>query len=85
MLTGKIEGYSYLVLLFIAMPLKYIFVMPMAVKVTGMIHGFLFVLFMISIAVLLSNKLLSFKGAVYAFLLSLLPFGTFYLDRLFKK
>ncbi len=85
MLTGKIEGYSYLVLLFIAMPMKYAFAMPMAVKVCGMIHGLLFVLFMISIAVLLSNKLLSFKGAVYAFLLSLLPFGTFYLDRLFKK
>ena len=46
LVTGKIEGYSYLVLLFIAMPIKYIFEMPMAVKVTGMLHGILFVAFM---------------------------------------
>lgn len=82
LLTGKIEGYSYLVLLFIAMPLKYGFNIPEAVKITGMLHGVLFVLFMFSILVLLSNKLLSFKNAVLAFLLSLIPFGTFFLKRL---
>jgi integral membrane protein len=82
LLTGKIEGYSYLVLLFIAMPLKYAFNLPEAVKITGMLHGVLFVLFMFTILVLLSNKLLSFKNAVLAFLLSLIPFGTFFLKRL---
>jgi integral membrane protein len=85
LLTGKIEGYSYLVLLFIAMPIKYLFKMPQAVKVFGMVHGLLFVLFMLSIAALLGTKKLSFKGAFSAFFLSLIPFGTFYLGKLIKK
>jgi len=85
LLTGKIEGYSYLVLLFIAMPIKYLFEMPQPVKIFGMVHGLLFVLFMLSIAALLGTKKLTFKGAFLAFLLSLVPFGTFYLGRLVKK
>ncbi len=85
LITGKIEGYSYLILLFVAMPLKYLFEMPQAVKIFGMVHGLLFVLFMLSIAALLGSKKLSFKGAFSAFFLSLVPFGTFYLGRLIKK
>jgi integral membrane protein len=85
LLTGKIEGYSYLILLLIAMPLKYQFDMPQPVKIFGMVHGVLFVLFMLSIAALLWTKKLSFKGAFSAFFLSLIPFGTFYLGRLIKK
>lgn len=82
LVTGKIEGYSYLVLLFIAMPIKYIFDMPMAVKVTGMVHGILFVAFMWQILKLLLSKDFSFKQAVFAFVLSLVPFGTFYLKKI---
>lgn len=85
LLTGKIEGYSYLVLLFVAMPLKYMFDMPSAVKITGMLHGFLFVLFMMTIAVLLSNRHFGMKQAVYAFVLSLLPFGTFFLENIINQ
>ena len=85
LLTGKIEGYSYLVLLFIAMPLKYVLKMPEPVKIFGMVHGVLFVLFMLSIAVLLATKKLSFIGAFLAFVFSLIPFGTFFLGRLLKK
>jgi integral membrane protein len=85
LLTGKIEGYSYLILLLLAMPLKYQFDMPEPVKIFGMVHGVLFVLFMLSIAALLGTKKLSFKGAFSAFFLSLIPFGTFYLGRLIKK
>lgn len=84
LLTGKIEGYSYLILLFIAMPLKYLFDMPQAVKTFGMVHGLLFVLFMFSILTLLLNKKMSFKGAFSAFFLSLIPFGTFFLGKLVK-
>ena len=42
---GIAEGISYLVLLGIAMPLKYIFDLPLGVKITGWIHGLLFVLY----------------------------------------
>ena len=45
-LINKIEGYSYLILLFIAMPLKYLFELPIATKVAGMFHGILFMAFM---------------------------------------
>ncbi len=82
LVIGKIEGYSYLILLFIAMPLKYIFHIPDLIRPIGMAHGVLFVGFMILIASMLLNKTMSFKIAVLAFLLSLIPFGTFYLKRL---
>jgi len=82
LLIGKVEGYSYLVLLFIAMPLKYIFNIPEFVRPVGSVHGALFVLFIILLAILFFKYNLSFKKAFFAFLLSLLPFGTFFLKRL---
>lgn len=85
LLVGKLEGYSYLILLFIAMPLKYFFDLPQAVRVTGMLHGVLFVGFIFTIVVLFSKKTFGFKQSMLAFLLSLVPFGTFYLKRLFNQ
>jgi integral membrane protein len=82
LIIGKIEGYSYLLLLFIAMPLKYIFHIPDLIRPVGTAHGALFVAFMVLIGLMLLNKTLSFKNAVLAFLLSLVPFGTFFLKRL---
>lgn len=82
LIIGKIEGYSYLVLLFIAMPLKYIFNIPDLIRPIGSAHGVLFVGFMILIGLMLINKTLSFKNALLAFLFSLVPFGTFFLKRL---
>lgn len=82
LLIGKIEGYSYLVLLFIAMPLKYIFHIPEFVRPVGSLHGILFVAFMILLALMFFKVKLSFKNSVFAFLLSLVPFGTFFLKRL---
>ena len=82
LIVGKIEGYSYLILLFIAMPLKYFFYVPQFVRPMGSIHGALFVAFMIFLALMFFKVKLSFKNACLAFLLSLLPFGTFFLKRL---
>ncbi len=82
LVTGKIEGYSYLVLLLIAMPLKRLAGIPEAVTVVGLIHGVLFIAFMWQILKLLLSKDFTFKQAVLAFLLSLIPFGTFYLKRI---
>ena len=82
LLIGKIEGYSYLILLFIAMPLKYLYNTPEYVRPMGSIHGALFVAFMILLALMFFKVKLSFKNSVYAFLLSLVPFGTFFLKRL---
>jgi integral membrane protein len=85
LIIGKWEGYSYLILIFIAMPLKYIFAIPEFVKIFGSIHGLLFVIFIILLAILKFKYSLSFKLAFYSFMLSLLPFGTFYLAKLFDK
>jgi len=47
-IINKIEGYSFIILLFIARPLKYMMGYPMATKIAGMAHGLLFILFMIN-------------------------------------
>lgn len=80
-IIGLLEGISYLVLLGIAMPLKYYAGYPMAVKVVGWIHGLLFVLFIIALAQ--ATLTLKWKPGkvIAAFIASLLPFGTFVLDK----
>lgn len=75
------EGLSFLVLLGIAMPLKYIAGQPEAVRIVGSIHGGLFLLYVIAV----------FRAALYckwpirsiaeALVASLLPFGPFVFDR----
>ena len=81
LVTGHIEGISYLLLLFIAMPLKYIFEMPKAVTLAGTLHGVLFVAYVLLLAIMhLQLKLTLIKTAIL-FLLSIIPFGTFYLRR----
>lgn len=82
LIIGKIEGYSYLLLLFIAMPLKYAYNTPQYVRPVGSLHGVLFVVFMVLLALMFFKVKLSFKYASFAFLLSLVPFGTFFLKRL---
>lgn len=84
--VGHWEGLSYLLLLAVAMPLKYFFNLPMAVSVFGTLHGFLFVWFCFILLLMVIKKELGFTQAALAVLLSLLPFGTFYLERfIFRK
>ena len=83
--VGHIEGVSYLVLLLIAMPLKYIWQMPMAVNLVGYLHGALFVLYSTMLLIFFLKKQVSFKQSFIAMLLSLLPFGTFFLDKNLPK
>lgn len=80
--VGKLEGYSYLLLLFIAMPLKYMANLPLAVRIAGSLHGILFIAFMYFIFKMYQAKKLNIENCMYAFLLSLLPFGTFFLKKL---
>lgn len=82
---GKLEGYSFLALLFIAMPLKYVFNHPEAVRIAGMLHGFFFILFMITIVIIYQNQQITVKNALMAILYSIIPFGTFFLRRLVNK
>lgn len=82
--TGNLEGISYLILLLIAMPLKYFLDYPLAVTIVGAIHGVLFVAFVIMVALVFFTKRWSFFWAVWAVFLAFIPFGTFYLDKQLK-
>ena len=83
-LVAIIEGISYLLLLFIAMPLKYLADRPEAVKYLGWAHGFLFVSYCVLLLKVWVQYRWSFKRVLLAFIASLLPFGTFVLDRNLK-
>jgi integral membrane protein len=85
-LIAILEGVSFLLLLFIAMPLKYAAGFLLAVKYTGWAHGVLFILYVAFLADVVLKYRWSVKLAIIAFLASLLPFGTFVLDaRVIKK
>lgn len=79
--VALIEGVSFLILLGIAMPLKYLAGMPLAVRVVGSLHGVLFVALCFSLLQVLMATNWPFKRAALVFLASLLPFGPFVLDR----
>ncbi len=82
---GNLEGVSYLLLLGVAMPLKYIFEYPIAVKITGMAHGVLFVAYTILLLVSKFKFKWSFGFSLYLFVATLVPFGTFVTDRKLKS
>lgn len=84
-LSGTIEGVSFLLLMGVAMPLKYFAGMPTAVKWPGWIHGILFIVYCLTILMALVNGRLSFGKSVLAFVAALLPFGPFLIDRILAK
>ena len=83
-IVGLCEAISFLVLLGIAMPLKYIWHMPVAVKIAGSIHGILFITFCIALARAKSHSNWSIGRAAIIFIAALLPFGPFVIDRRMK-
>jgi integral membrane protein len=82
---GIAEGISYVVLLFIAMPVKYIAGNPNLVLYTGWVHGLLFMLYILALISAKINLEWKFKKTMIAFLASLIPFGTFILDKSLRK
>jgi len=79
-IMGKIEAVSFLILIGVAMPLKYIAHLPVAVKIAGWIHGLLFILFCLALARAKVKTSLSSSLAILAFIAALLPFGPFVID-----
>lgn len=78
---GTIEGVSFLLLLFVAMPLKYGFDLPQAVRFTGMGHGLLFLAYVIALARAWSECERPLPWLLRGFAAAVLPFGPFWLDR----
>ncbi|WP_267739723.1 DUF3817 domain-containing protein [Myroides injenensis] len=81
-----LEGVSLLVLLFIAMPLKYILDKPEMVSKVGMAHGILFIAYIVFATVIKSDEKWSMKTYLLVCLASVVPFGTFVVEaKLLKK
>ncbi|PZD79321.1 DUF3817 domain-containing protein [Mesonia sp. K7] len=80
-IVSVLEAISFLLLLGVAMPLKYVWDMPEMVRIVGMAHGLLFVLY-VFLAYWMYEKLnWPFKTFAIAVLCSILPFGPFYFDK----
>ena len=80
-LISFLEGLSFVLLLFFAMPMKYAMADPRFVKMLGMPHGVLFLLYIIlSVSVAIEREW-GFKTSALVLLASVVPFGTFYADR----
>jgi integral membrane protein len=85
-LLGFLEGLSYIALLGIGMPLKYIYSLPMPNLIIGTIHGILFIAYCIWVLLVKTEYKWSFTKTFWALFASLVPFGTFIADyKIFRK
>ncbi|MFD0988720.1 DUF3817 domain-containing protein [Mariniflexile jejuense] len=84
-ITALLEGVSYILLLFIATPIKYLLNEPQYVKLLGMPHGILFMAYIV-MAIMLKKELnWNTKQFTEIVLASIIPFGTFYIDKKYLK
>ncbi|SEK41628.1 integral membrane protein [Aquimarina amphilecti] len=79
-IISYLEGISYLLILFVTMPLKYLFASPEPNKVIGMAHGFLFLIYIVFAFLIKSEKKWNVKTLAIVLLCSIIPFGTFWMD-----
>lgn len=84
-ILGFIEGISTLILFFVAMPLKYMADMPMAVTIVGSIHGFLFVALCVAFAIAMFFGPVTFRIAFIGVVGAVFPFGPFVVDHFWLK
>lgn len=80
-ITALLEGTSYLLLLFIATPLKYLAENETYVKLLGMPHGILFIAYVLFAFMIRKRMQWNTKDFFIILLCSLIPFGTFWMDR----
>ncbi|TDH26154.1 DUF3817 domain-containing protein [Segetibacter sp. 3557_3] len=81
-IIGFLEGLSLLILVFIAVPMKYLFHNPGSSKFVGPIHGAIFLLFLLNTLSVSIEHNWKFRSTTWKILLAcFIPFGTFYIDR----
>ena len=83
--TALVEAISFLILLLIAMPLKYIFDIPEAVKYMGWVHGWLFVFYFAVLIAAAFKYRWSVLRIIYYFIGSVVPFLPFVFDKKLKQ
>ena len=76
-----LEGWSYILLLFIAVPIKYLLENEFYVQILGMPHGVLFLIYIL-LAFMLKSKF-KWENKIFSYILlaSIIPFGTFYITK----
>jgi len=84
-IMGYLEGTSFLLLLGIAMPLKYMLGIPEVVSYVGMAHGALFVAYILVLIITASKIKMPLWALPAGVLGSFLPFGPFIFDHVLKK
>jgi len=80
-----LEGVSYILLLFIAVPIKYSLGDSTYVKLLGMPHGILFVAYLLFAIIIKNNEKWNKPELFIVLICSILPFGTFYIDKKYLK
>ena len=80
-----LEGVSYILLLFIATPIKYLSGNPEYVKLLGMPHGLLFIVYIILAFMLKKDMTWNNKTFGLVLLAAIIPFGTFVVDRKYLR
>jgi integral membrane protein len=80
-LLAQLEGWSFIALMLIAMPLKYIVGIPLFVKIAGPIHGLLFIAYVLSLVSTSQKCKFSARLNIEAFVAAFLPFGTIWLRK----
>jgi integral membrane protein len=80
-LVSLFEGISYLLLLFIAVPIKYFQGNESFVKILGMPHGILFIGYIVLLIFIQKQMKWNLKTTGFIALASVIPFGTFYVDK----
>ena len=84
-LIALLEGVSYILLLFIGVPLKYVGNNEILVKVLGMPHGILFMIYIILALYQQKNMKWNIKDMLIIMMGSIIPFGTFYVDKKYLR
>jgi len=84
-IIALLEGVSYLLLLFVAVPIKYLSNDPQYVKMLGMPHGLLFIGYVVLAFLLRSEYKWNSRQFFVILIASVIPFGTFYVDRKYLK
>mgnify|MGYP003529679564 CR=1 FL=1 len=80
-----LEGISLLLLLFFAMPMKYIYEQPIFVKTIGMAHGLLFIAYILVAIMLKIEEKWGIKKFAIICIASIIPFGTFYIEKKYLR
>ena len=81
-IVALVEGVSFLVLLFVAVPLKYAAGMPVAGEIVGGVHGGVFLLFLLALFQAMEEAKWPVSRAAVGFVASVVPFGTFAFTRI---